>query len=486
MKELERLGDDELLVAVARRLVADGAEGWLVGGAIRDTLRGRPGPLEIDLLVPDDPFGFARRVAAALGGSFVALDEDRQIARVVVGEGGERREIDVAGLRAPSVGEDLGRRDFTVNALAVSLKDLFQPTARPLEVLDPTGGLDDLRARLVRAPAPGVLDDDPLRLLRAVRLAAELDFSIEGKTREAIAERAERLAEVAGERVREELFALLAVETVWPWIEELHQIGLLEVLVPEQPSMVGLEQGRHHTSTLWAHSLATLRHLEEAFGRLNKELPEESEYLEGHLAEPMGANITRRALTKWAALWHDVGKPATHTVDPAGEVHFFGHAEVGAEAVKAISRRLRLGGRAKTFLSRVVAHHLRPLNLSKAADVTRRACYRFFRDLEDAAPAVCLVALADARATREGGEAATDVEGVVRTLLAFRRAQAVAPAPPLLSGRELMAHYGLSEGPVVGRMLASIEEARAAGEVATKDEALAYLDAHRSEWAGDD
>jgi len=481
MKELERLGDDELLVAVARRLVADGAEGWLVGGAIRDTIRGRPGPLEIDLLVPDDPFGFARRVAAALGGSFVALDEDRQIARVVVGEGGERREIDVAGLRAPSVGEDLGRRDFTVNALAVSLKDLAPPTARPLEVLDPTGGLEDLRARLVRAPAPGVLDDDPLRLLRAVRLAAELD-----KTREAIAERAERLAEVAGERVREELFALLAVETAWPWIEELHQIGLLEVLVPEQPSMVGLEQGRHHTSTLWAHSLATLRYLEEAFGRLNEELPEDSEYLEVHLAEPMGANITRRTLTKWAALWHDVGKPATHTVDPEGEIHFFGHEEVGAEAVKAISRRLRLGGRAKTFLSRVVAHHLRPLNLSKAADVTRRACYRFFRDLEDAAPAVCLVALADARATREGGEAATDVEGVVRTLFAFRRVKAAIPSQPLVSGRELMAHYELAEGPVVGRMLASIEEARAAGEVATKDEALAYLDAHRSEWSGPD
>ena len=212
MKELERLGDDELLVKVARRLVADGAEGWLVGGAIRDTLLGRPGPPEIDLLVPDDPFGFAQRVAAALGGSFVALDEDRRIARIVVGEGGERREIDVAGLRAPSVPEDLGRRDFTVNALAVSLKDLAPPTARPLEVLDPTGGLEDLRARLVRAPAPGVLDDDPLRLLRAVRLAAELDFSIEGKTREAITERAECLAEVAGERVREELFALLAVE----------------------------------------------------------------------------------------------------------------------------------------------------------------------------------------------------------------------------------------------------------------------------------
>ncbi|MDV2502838.1 MAG: HD domain-containing protein [bacterium] len=480
---LKRLGQDELLGEVARHLVASGAKGWLVGGAIRDTLLGRPGPVEIDLLLPDDPLGCARSLADALGGSFVVLDEARRIGRVVVGEGRDRRNIDVAGLRAPSVEEDLRLRDFTVNALAVALSDLASPVVHPPAVLDPTGGREDLRARRIRVPSPAVLDDDPLRLLRAVRLAAELDFSIDDATHEAIGERAGQLGGVAGERVRDELFALLAVEPACSWVDELHRLGLLEVLVPELPAMVDLDQGRHHASTVWAHSLATLRHLEALLGRLDLELPEVAESLEAYLAEPMEANVTRRALIKWAALWHDVGKPDTRTVDPDGEVRFFGHEEAGERIVKAISRRLRLGGRATAFLNRVVAHHLRPLHLSKAEEVTRRACYRFARDLQDGAPAVCLVALADARATREGGETATDVEGVVRTLLAYREEQAAAPSPPLLSGRELMARYGLSEGPIVGRLLEMVEEARAAGEVATKDEAFAYLDIHRDEWA---
>lgn len=482
MQGLESLRVDELVRAIGRELEAEGVECWLVGGAVRDSLAGRPGPHDIDLVVPSGAFGIARRLADAFGGSFVALDEARDIARVVVGEEGERREIDVAALRGPFLEDDLRLRDFTVNAIALDLAELMDAKVISLTIHDPTGGRQDLHAGVIRTPSAKVLDDDPLRLLRAVRIAAELGFAIEPETRKAIVKRAKLLEGVARERVRDELFNLLAVEPSWPWIEETVSLGLLEVVAPEHGPMVDLDQGRHHEATLWAHSLSTLRHLEDLFGRMDSELPDDSADIEAYLAQPMEANIDRRVLMKWAALWHDIGKPDTMTVEVDGEISFLGHEKLGADMMRSMSRRLRLGRRETAFLSGVVAHHLRPLHLSKTEKVTRRACYRFFRDVKDAARAVCLVALADARATRERGETATDVEGVVRKLLAYRREQPAEAASPLVEGGELMECLGLDGGPLVGRLMTILEEARASGEISTKEEALTYLEARRDEW----
>lgn len=484
MSGLKRLGEDELLRSIAQELAGLGVQAWLVGGAVRDALLRREGPLDLDLIVPSGALEVTRRLARTLGGAFVALDEVRQIGRIALGEGAGRREVDVASLRAPTLEEDLTARDFTVNAMAVELGELVSKEVGPPALMDPTGGRQDLEARVIRVPAEEVLDEDPLRALRAFRLAAELDFFIEPATRRAIEARAGKLEEVAGERIRQELFAIIATSPAWAWMEELVEAGVMASLAPEYLPMVGLDQGRHHQTTLWLHSLATLRHLEEILEGLAKEYPEQARSLEEYLSEPLEAGITRRALTKWAALWHDVGKPDTKTVEGDGEVRFLGHEEAGAEIISKMSRRLKLGGRARRFLRGVVAHHLRPLHLSKAGEVTRRACYRFFRDLGEAARAVCLVALADARATREGGALATDVEGVVGTLLSFHGEREARPPRPLVDGRALMARYGLEEGPLVGRLLSMVEEARAAGDVETEEEAFSYLDDRRSEWEG--
>jgi putative nucleotidyltransferase with HDIG domain len=482
MSGLESLREDELLKRVAKELLGGGVGGWLVGGAVRDAIIHRVGRPDLDLVVPRGALEVTRKLADVLGGAFVALDEAREIGRIALGEGAERCEVDVASLRAPTVEEDLLRRDFAVNAIAVELKELVSPEIPTPVIIDPAGGREDLEARLIRVPSDEVLDDDPLRLLRAFRLAAELCFTIDPGTRVAIEERVEKLREMAGERIRGELFTLLSVSPSWPWMEELADSGVMAVLAPEHVPMVDLDQGRHHESTLWLHSLATLRHLEEILSHLSQVFHQEAEELEEYFAEPLEAGVTRQALTKWAALWHDVGKPDTKTVDRDGEIRFFGHEKAGAEIIMRMARRLQLGRRAKTFLHIVVTNHMRPLHLSKAEIVTRRACYRFFRDLKDAAQAVCLVALADARATRKGGALARDVEGVVETLLSFRKEREAKPAPQLVNGDDLMARYGLARGPLIGRLLAMVEEAGAVGEVATKEEAFSYLDARRAEW----
>jgi putative nucleotidyltransferase with HDIG domain len=461
--------------ALARLIELAGPErsAWLVGGALRELLTER-GIVDLDVAVSRGALELGRRLADRLGGRFVELDAARGACRIVAAT--ERGlPLDLVDLRAPTLDGDLRARDFTVNALAVSLGDLLRNGRAPIS--DPTGGLDDLQARVARLCGPAAITDDPLRALRGVRLAMRAGWRLDVGAESAIRSAAPLVAAVAAERVREELGGILSEPNAAVGLRMLDRLGVLAVLLPESVAMRATSQPLPHRFDVWEHSIRAVEGVDALLADLGALAPWGPD-LRGHLADELGGGLTRREVLKLAALLHDVAKPETRT-EQAGRIRFFGHDAVGARRTGAIAERLRLPRRAGQLLERLVAEHLRPMHLAQAGEITRRARFRFFRDLGDDARDLLLLALADAAALT--GESPLTVWAsaggrVARTLMAgVEPAAAAAATRPLLRGEDVMQAFGLPAGPEVGRLLERAREAQALGLVATREEALALL-----------
>jgi putative nucleotidyltransferase with HDIG domain len=283
---------------------------------------------------------------------------------------------------------------------------------------------------------------------------------------------------VSAERVRDELTHVLRLPRAAPAVRQADAWSVLPVILPEIAAMREAAQSPPHRFTVWEHSLRAL----QAADALEKDLgllaPHDAR-VAASLREPLGGGLTRREVWKLAVLLHDVAKPETRSVDPDGRARFTGHDRLGAERVHAIAARLRWPGRAADVLARLVRQHLRPMHLGMLDEVSRRARYRFHRDVgEEVAALVCLT-IADAAGT-DGREPRLVYRGPTRALL-DSLLQGEAPAteeaaePPLICGEDVMAALGLSPGPLVGQALRRSREAQALGLVRTREEALAWL-----------
>lgn len=446
---------------------------WLVGGAVRQLLTSEP-VADLDVAVPAGALALGRRLADRLEASFVVLDEGRGAARIV-GAAGQALPIDLVDFRAATLEGDLRARDFTVNALAVPLADLLRDGSAA--VTDPTGGLADLSARVVRLCGPTAIADDPVRAVRGVRLAMRSGWGLDSRTEQAMRAGAPLVAGVAAERIRDELVGILREPRAAVGLRMLDRLGVLAVLLPESAPMRATAQPLPHHFDVWEHSVRAVEGVDALLADLDALAPW-GPALREHLGEPLGGGLTRRETLRLAALLHDVAKPETRT-EQAGRVRFFGHDAAGARRAATIAARLRLPRRASQVLERLVAEHLRPMHLAQAGEITRRARFRFFRDLGDEVSDLLLLTLADAAALTGGSPLAVWAgEGgtVVRTLMAGAEAEAAAAiTPPLLRGEEVMAAFHLGPGPAVGRLLERAREAQALGLVATREEALDYL-----------
>ncbi len=481
---------------------------WLVGGAVRDRLRQRS-THDLDLAVEADAAELARAVADHFGGAFHHLDARRDIGRALLPASADAEPLIVdvarlqderscpgAALRQPSsfvlrssssLEADLKSRDFTINALAVRLNDDGSG-----DLVDVVGGLDDLRQGMLRVTAPGALEADPIRLLRAPRLAGEMGLRLAPETIRSIRTNATLLADTSAERVRDEMWRMLAAPECARLTRVLHHLGLLTIVLPEMGGLVGLGQSSPHRSDVFEHTLqamqATDRLLALVMGQGRpRDVPESllweqwSRYfapLRSHFGQPLSAGRTRAGWLRWLALAHDWGKGITRTVEPEGRVRFLGHDGEGARLVTARLETLRFSRDEIRHLSELVRHHMRPFALTLGGQApSRRAVYRFFRDAGDGGPDLLLFSLADHRATY-GPD--LDLEGwrdqVERTATLLgdwfeRRTERVTPSP-LLDGHDLIANLGIPPGPQVGRLLAAVCEAQAAGEVNDLAQAL--------------
>jgi poly(A) polymerase/tRNA nucleotidyltransferase (CCA-adding enzyme) len=449
---------------------------WVVGGAVRDALLARAAD-DLDVAVPAGAVGLGRALADRLGAAFVLLDEGRGVCRVVGAV-----HVDLADFRGPDLAADLRGRDFTVNALAAPVHDLVVRGDAALE--DATGGVSDLAHRRVRLCAPGSLRDDPVRVLRAARLAIEPGWTLAPDVEPAAREAAAAVAGASAERVRDELIALLSGPSAGAGLRLLDRLGVVDVVLPESLAMRRTPQPLPHRFDVWEHSLRAVEAADAIAGGIERLEPWAAEVRE-HLAEELGDGLDRAAALKLAALLHDVAKPDTRAVVD-GRIRFIGHDRLGAERARAIATRWRLSGRARDVLARLVDQHLRPMHLAQAGEITRRARYRFFRDLGNDARDLLLLSLADASAVRGDSPFhvwAGPAGDVLRTLMAgmVEEARATASAP-LLGGDDVMQALGIGPGPAVGRLLGEVREAQAEGLIRTRDEALDHLRRTAARW----
>ncbi|MCC7354125.1 MAG: HD domain-containing protein [Anaerolineae bacterium] len=470
---------------------------WLVGGYVRDRLLGRASH-DLDFVVPAGGLALARRVADRFGGAFYALDEERDTGRAILSdEDGHAVVVDVARWRSGDLSADLAARDFTVNALAYDIVGHGGLT-------DATGGLADLEAGVLRAPVPTAFRADPIRLLRAARLEAQLGFVVEPGTLIWLRKDAPLIAWVAAERVRDELVRLLALPGAARQLARLDELNLLPIVFPELARCRGVVQSEPHYLDVYGHTLQTVFHTESLLQALNllpaagpemaasplSALPSAlapfAERLQSHLAVETSAGRNRAQMLLWAALCHDWGKPLTRTVDDEARVHFLTHDEKGAEIAVARLRSLVFSTDEVRLVSEIVRHHMRPSLLAREDVLTRRAIYRFFRDTGDVGPETLLLSLADRLGTygphlnRDAWEGRLGF--VARMLAAYYEHPEVVAPPLLVSGDDLMFALGLVPGPLVGQLLAQVREAQAAGEVTTRDEVLAF--ARRAAYGG--
>ena len=401
------------------------------------------------------------------------LDEKRGVCRLV----GDIT-VDIADFRGPDLAADLQRRDFTVNALAAPVGDLVARGEALVE--DETGGAADLVARRVRLCAPQSLAEDPVRVLRAARLGVQPGWSLDPRIERVALAAAPSLRETSAERVRDELVALVSGPAAGRGFRLLDRFGVLAVVLPESGPMRSTLQSEPHRFDVWEHSLRAVEAMDEIVAGLDRLDPWGDE-LSGHLAEGLGDGLARAGALKLATLLHDVAKPETRAL-VEGRVRFIGHDVLGAERTRQIAGRLRLSGRATSVLVRLVGQHLRPMHLGQAGEITRRARYRFFRDLGDDARDLLLLALADAAGVRGDSPFAVWAApggSVLRSLMeGTLQAAEVAAAPPLLDGDDVMLALGIAPGPAVGRLLAELREAQALGRISTREEALAELLRH--------
>lgn len=471
----------KILARINPVLQERGIKGYLVGGYIRDTLLGRD-TADIDLAIRDLDLGFARELADSLTGKFVVLNEAYKVARIVLAEGDRMWHLDLSSLRG-NIEEDLKERDFTIDSLAVTLEPGIEET-EAANILDLYGGEKDLDAGLITAVSAEIFEKDPVRLLRAFRLGAELEFEIETETAQLVAENSRLIKQVAGERVRQELTLLLEAPETYSWLNYMDKLGLLMSIFPELATCRGVEQPKEHYWDVFNHSLETVRAVERllniAENRDTDPLlfsvpwsPETTRFF----SHRVNGGTTRAALLKVAALLHDIAKPRTKSLD-GDRWRFLGHAKDGASMTQEAMERLRFSRHEINIVKAEVNHHLRPGQLTQEDLPTTKAIYRYFRDVGEVAIDTLYLSLADHIATRgpnintENWQANTRL--VAHVLQDKARRDKTIPTQKLLDGHDIMNRFNIKAGPELGILLEEIREARASGEISTRDEALAF------------
>jgi len=503
------------LPKISHLLDIQNKQGYIVGGFIRDWLLERK-TNDIDIAVSGDAVTIAREVAGEIRGKFVLLDDINEVARVVVIEDkqttGTSRNQESHGEEwhfdfSPFTGDiemDLARRDFTINAMAIELsqfitastatkmssrKSLSLATKKqsPLKLIDPFSGKEDLRNKTVRGVSEQIFEADAARLLRAVRLSAELDFTMEPATESLIRLYSQAITEVPGERIREELLRLLALPRATYYLRYLDKLGLLLALIPELADSKGVEQPTTHFWDVFDHSLQTVATVEFLIRESDWEFSNEamlstapwSDMIDRHLSLEVSSGSNHKVLLKLAGLFHDIAKPMTKSIDDTGRARFLGHTKQGAAMTANILERLRFSNREIRLVESLVYHHLRPVQMTQEEFPSQRAIYRYFRDTGDAGIDILVLALADFLASRGPLVSMEDWEKhcrLINYIIEEHDKQQTKTFPvKLIDGHDIMDTLGLVPGPLVGRLLAIVDEAHASGELDTREEALALI-----------
>ena len=479
----------EILSKIQPAFPIDG-DVYLVGGAVRDSLLARP-ITDLDFTLPNHAINTARRVANHLKAAFYPLDISRDIGRVIVdGWDGKRWTLDFAAFQGQDLEADLRNRDFTVNAIALSMRDLDT-------LIDPLGGSKDLLNKNLHICSNHSFIDDPIRIPRAFRQASDLDLTFSSETKAGMHTAIPNLDSVSPDRLRDELFRIFEGGHPASVLRGLDVVGALKFMLPEVNELKSVAAAPPHNSDAFSHSLDTVQKLHQMLeilsihydldskpnwitGYISVKLGRYRQQFDVHLKTSLVAGRSLTGLLLLSALYHDVGKPAARTVDEAGNVHFYQHENIGAQSAYQRARILRLSRSECDRISCIVKNHMRPIFLAQAGEMpSRRSIYKFYQATGETGVDICLLSLADSLATY-----GTDLPqakwiflvDVARTLLEgwWEQPEEVVSPPILINGYDLLEEFQLKPGPLIGRILSLVREAQASGEIQSQSQALDF------------
>jgi len=453
---------------------------YIVGGAIRDRILKTYSP-DIDIVVPSGAHEVALDFARKSGGTYILLDDEphRKTERVVIKSHDETFVFDFAEMLGASIEEDLEKRDFTINAIALSLKDYLE--GRFDLLIDSFGGQDDIREKKIVVLTDESFRDDPLRMLRAFRFAGQFGFEIDMKTRKSILQNRGRLKEVSWERIRDEFFKILSMCPCIPFIVDMDGLGLLEVILPEILSMKGVHQNGYHHLDVWGHTLLTIENVEVVIKNPEDYFAGYSLNLKEYLDSESVSGRSKESVIKLATLLHDSGKPETVSKDVDGRVRFLGHENVGKGIAEKVARRLKLSNREIGFVKDLVGDHMYLLNFSFLDSLSQKGILRFFRKHPEEFWAYFILFLADSMAAL-GPDLPDDrmpkIKKMTRDMLDkyYHGFKPRAEKPRLITGKDLIDKFDLPPCPFFGRILTKVEEAQMEGRIKNREEAIKYVE----------
>jgi poly(A) polymerase len=436
---------------------------WLVGGAVRDRLLGRP-TTDFDIALDGDPRTVARALARSADAHAFELSEGFTVWRVVPRD--HSWQVDLLPLIGGSIEADLAGRDLTVNAIAEALHGGG--------LVDPFGGLRDLDARRLRMVSPGAFTEDPLRVLRLARLATELEFTADPESAATATRNAPALAGVAPERVFGELKRIISADRAVDGVRLADELAIIPAVLPELGALHGVEQSRFHHLDVYEHTLAVLAEAVELERDPERSLGAHAAAVSAFMSRPFANELTRWHALRFGALLHDIAKPQTRSITTEGRVTFMGHDTAGSQTAGAVLTRLRASERLVAHVAALARNHLRLGFLVHEMPLDRRTIYRYLRDCAPVQVDVTVLSVADRLATRgdRSAEAIAKHLDLADLMLGEALAWLADPPRPPVRGDELARALGIAPGPELGRILAELEAASFAHEIEGPDEAI--------------
>lgn len=468
MKEkiIKKVRKDEIVNLVTNHAEKNflDAQIYLVGGAIRDFYLGVENFDKDIVVINANAKKFAKSLANSIDATFVPLDEDFQIYRLVLQD--KVNFIDIAAPVGKNIEEDIKRRDLTINALAINLKTF--------EIVDVVGGLNDLKIKKIRHLSEQNFIDDPLRLLRVYRFQSVLGFGLDKELEKIVKKHSTKIKKPAIERVSYELLKLFSGEHCEEALFDMDKSGLLEEIFPVIKDVKTVPSNLHHHLALFEHSVEVVKQISEVYEKSGEDV-------KNHLEKVDFGGVSRLAHLKLAGFLHDIGKPSTWTIEQdSGKHRFIKHDDIGSKMAASILKKMKFSKKQIEYIQKMIKYHIYPSHVVAAPDINDKIYMRLIRKMENNVIDVIVLAMAD-RLSARGVEITDEIVAKnlnnLQALLNFYLSikDGLKPLPKLLSGEEIMQILNLKPSKELGNIIKSLQEAQLEGNVTTKEDAVNFL-----------
>lgn len=462
IQRLEKLKKDEILEEIKKS--SEGIEIYVVGGVIRDLYTGKAN-FDKDLIVCNlEAKNYAMNLAEKLNATFIPLDEENKIYRLVLKD--KKTFIDITNPINNNLEEDLKRRDFTINSVAMNIETS--------EVLDLNKGIKDLKNKKIRMIEEKNFVEDPLRLLRAYRFQAVTGFELDSKTEHTIKKHIKLINNPAKERINYELMKLFDGAYTVKALLNMDKSGILYEILPIFLEVRKVPPNTHHHLDLLHHSIETVNQIQNFYNIAKPEVKE-------HLDKVDFGGFSRLAHLKLAGFLHDIGKPSCWTIEEdTGRHRFIKHEEVGSKLATPILRKLKFSKKQIEYICKMIKNHIYPSHVIATEILTDKVKMRYVRKMEDDVIDNIFLAMSDRLSAR--GKAITDevvhknISGLTNLMKFYLEVKDnLEPLPKLLSGEEIMDILDIKPSKELGEVIKSLQEEQLNGEITTKEQAVEFV-----------